>query len=69
MKNNNAISYTLEEEINRFAENLTRHPEQADALKSALREKITQGNVHRIARKAAIMDANEPDDLWDNVPV
>ena len=47
-----------------FAEQIMRHPERADVLKDSFRRQIGAAPPD-----SAASDPNDPEDLWDNVPV
>ena len=65
-----AVNTSGADDIDRFAEELQRHPERADDLKQALREKIgISVPVHRLEPKRSPLDSGEPEDFWDNVPI
>lgn len=55
--------------IDRFAEEILRHPDRAEDLKRALRDSMGRGAVHRIQPDRRPLAEDEPDELWDNVPV
>ncbi|MEM9343365.1 MAG: hypothetical protein AAGA87_09980 [Pseudomonadota bacterium] len=59
-----------DEAIDWFTEELRRSPDQVDALKSAFKARM--GLAERptsIVREARTVHGEEPDDIWDNVPV
>ncbi len=63
-----AIAEHPADAIDRFAEELLRHPERACDLKAALRHAIGHGR-RRDAGADTGRDVEDVDDLWDNVPV
>ena len=54
--------------IDDFAEALSRHPEQADDLKAALRKKMGLP-PEAPAPTPGTRPEMDPEDLWDNVPI
>lgn len=51
--------------INWFAKEILRNPERLDDLKSQLMNRLDG----RRTRATVVPDTNDPEDLWDNVPV
>lgn len=59
-------SVPLPDAIDRFADEIVRHPERADRLKAALRNEM-RGKPMTPAGPAS--DPGDPEDYWNNVPV
>lgn len=55
--------------IDWFAEELRRYPDQADALKSAFKARMGLAETATQVREARAVHGEDPDELWDNVPV
>lgn len=59
-----------EEAIDWFAEELRRSPDKADALKSAFKARMGMAEAQAApVREARQVHGDDPDDIWDNVPV
>ena len=68
MKDATALSSTTDD-IDIIVDALMRNPENADDIKTLLRQKIKEpGKVRVIAAEKKVADS-EPDDFWDNFPV
>lgn len=57
--------------VDAFVEEAIRHPERAEEIKQALRDRLSGGARPRPRLKAVqeVPDQAEAEDLWDNVPI
>ena len=51
--------------VDLIVDELLEHPSRAEAIKAQLRRKLDT----RPRRPAGVVEADDPDDLWENLPV
>ncbi|MEO1579512.1 MAG: hypothetical protein AAFS05_12650 [Pseudomonadota bacterium] len=61
--------YQRLDDIDRLVEEVAQNPERADTVKDALRARLAGANVHPMTPMRPTLEATDPDDYWDNVPI
>ncbi len=71
MKDATALDNTTDD-IDIIVDALMRNPENADDIKSLLRQKLREPNKLRVLaadKRSKAEPASDPDEFWDNFPV